>query len=546
MDAVNNNKPTPGFHISSFTTDQKHGRDASPQHGHVAMFHGDHDSEVWWFDQIVPFEFRRHLPGIDPFEDIQSSDASGEVKRSRARIFDEISACAELLIASQHRVFLFMFLVIGRRFRLLRWDRAGVLVTPSVDYFDNPAILHNYLSRLSHLKDDSLGFDPTATPVSPKDVDFLRMDRAALPDVTDVDHSERDLEDDEACGPVTFTYVRSLFRASLGSDWPRYRLEVPDGDQKRSFLVGKPAFRAGDVAGRGTRGYVALDCTSRRFVWLKDAWRLSYKVADREGEILERLNAANVNNVPTLVCHGDIANQTTITADWWERKSTISSIAPLPSATSFTASSTALTSSGSRGSNKRKRDDEPTDDALAIQPVRPTPHATGYSVGPLRQHTHYRIVVEEVCLPLKNFQYGQQLVSIVLDCMRGTSPATQFTMCRGSNSPLIAHQEATVNPDLRILHRDISGGNILICPKILRQRDGAKRSIMWTGILIDCELSKPVDTHDAASRATRAHRMVQCPKPSLGLVTDVLHPGDVPVHVSQPPLRLVKTRPDLR
>ncbi|KAI1788214.1 hypothetical protein LXA43DRAFT_894987 [Ganoderma leucocontextum] len=475
------------------------------------MFRGNQDGEAWWFNQIVPLEFRRHIPGIDPFEEIQSSAATGEVKRARAQIFKEIAASAELLFASQHRVFLFMFLVIGRRFRLLRWDRAGVLVTPSVDYFDNPAVLRNYLSRLSHLEDVSLGFDPTATRLLPSDVDSLRMDRTALPDVTDLDHSERVLDDDEGGGSVTFAFARSLFRASLASDWPRYRLQVQDGDHKRNFLVGKPAFRAGDITGRGTHGYVAFDCTSKRFVWLKDAWRLSYKVADREGDILAKLNAANISNVPTLVCHGDIADQTTITADWWERKSTLSSTAIMssPISSSFSSSSTSLTTSGSLGSKKRKREDEPTVNTLSMQPPESTPHATNRSVGPLRQHTHYRIVVEEVCLPLKNFQYGQQLVSIVLDCMR-------------------AHHEAAVNPGIRILHRDISGGNILICPKILRQRDSTKRSIMWTGILSDWELSKAVDVQEAASRATRAHRMGTYQFMSVNLLSDLSRPVQIP------------------
>ncbi|PIL27023.1 hypothetical protein GSI_10162 [Ganoderma sinense ZZ0214-1] len=510
MDAVNDKKLAPGFRISSFTHCAQTGNDGSPRRACFAMFRGYQDDGVRWFDQIIPFEFRQHLPGIDPFEDIQSSSLSSEVKRARARLLTEISACAELLFASQHRVSLLMFLVIGRRFRLLRLDRAGILVTPSVDYIDNPAILLNYLYRSSRLDNDSLGFDPSVTRVLPSDIDFLRMDRAALPDIADLDHSERDLKDEESCESITFAYVRSLFRATLASDWPRYRIRVPDGDQQRTFLVAKPAFRAGDFAGRGTRGYVALDCATCRFVWLKDAWRLSYKVADREGDILEKLNAANISNVPTLVCHGDIANQTTITADWWERKSRIPSTTPPSSTTSlsFTSSSTALNSSRSLGSKKRKRNDAHTDDTLVTQPVGLTPHATGCSAGPLREHTHYRVVVEEVCLHLKNFQYGQQLVSIVLDCMR-------------------AHYEAAVKPEIRILHRDISGGNILICPKILRQRDGKKRSIMWTGILSDWELSKPVDTHEAASRATRAHRMGTYQFMSVNLLSDLSRPVQI-------------------
>ena len=38
-----------------------------------------------------------------------------------------------------------------------------------------------------------------------------------------------------------------------------------------------------------------------------------------------------------------------------------------------------------------------------------------------------------------------------------------------------------------MLHRDISGGNILILPKV------TGRTIKWTGLLTDWEMSKPTD-----------------------------------------------------
>ena len=39
--------------------------------------------------------------------------------------------------------------------------------------------------------------------------------------------------------------------------------------------------------------------------------------------------------------------------------------------------------------------------------------------SPLRQHKHYRMVVEEVALPLTCFKNGKQLCSIVLDAIEG-------------------------------------------------------------------------------------------------------------------------------
>ena len=46
------------------------------------------------------------------------------------------------------------------------------------------------------------------------------------------------------------------------------------------------------------------------------------------------------------------------------------------------------------------------------------------------------------------------------------------------------------------MHRDVSAGNILICPVIIRESDGGW-SVYWRGILADWELAKHKDRHAA-------------------------------------------------
>ena len=306
-----------------------------------------------------------------------------------------------------------MFLVVGRRFRLLRWDRAGVIATPAIDYYEHPDVLCDILLRVSRLKEHELGFDSSAARLRPMDVDFLRMDVASLNDPADLSHAERKLEERETERPPVFEYVRSLFKTSLKGNWPRYRLEVPDGAKAREFLVAKPVFCADDLVGRGTRGYVALDCKTGRFVWLKDAWRASYAIIEAEGDILGRLYSAGIENIPTLICHGDIHDQATITGDFWERQQRPPSSPRPPSSLWSTPASCNTLPTSSEDSRKRKRVEEP--EAISVLPA----NATAKSDCPLRQHKHYRIVVQEVCMPLASFQYGRQLLSIVLDCLRG-------------------------------------------------------------------------------------------------------------------------------
>ena len=40
---------------------------------------------------------------------------------------------------------------------------------------------------------------------------------------------------------------------------------------------------------------------------------------------------------------------------------------------------------------------------------------------PIRIHKHYRMVLAEVCLPLKDFENGRQLVTVLHDVVNGQS-----------------------------------------------------------------------------------------------------------------------------
>ena len=369
-----------------------------------------------WADQSVPVEFRSHSWSIDPFEDVEFDEEGYIVERERRQAFDHIESIARHLFAVQHRIFLFMFHVIGRRVRLLRWDRAGVVTTPSIDYYELSTVFCDLFWRLSRLDDVALGLDPSATRLSPRNVDYLRMDAAAIPCDDDVDHNGGTLPDIQSHHTPVFEYVRSLFRSSLAEDWPRHKLVVPHITGMREYLVGKPVFISRVMFGRGTRGYVALDCTTDRFVWLKDTWRMSYLFEDREGDILERLNTAGIDNVPTLVSHGDVSDQVTVASDWSGRPR------PDPSC-ALTLSSTTSTPPESR---KRKRETESDGQRPDNIGRHQSSDTTLCSDGPLPQHQHYRIVVAEVCISLRQLKNSRQLVEVTRDCLRGESQKTTW------------------------------------------------------------------------------------------------------------------------
>ncbi|TFK83367.1 hypothetical protein K466DRAFT_602927, partial [Polyporus arcularius HHB13444] len=226
-----------------------------------------------------------------------------------------------------------------------------------------------------------------------------------------------------------------------------------------------PVFCAKGLIGRGTRGYVALDCTNGRFVWLKDAWRADYLLLEKEGDILAELREAKVPFVPTVVCHGDIREQTTLTSQVWEDKHPLPGPAPGPSHVSDQPRA-------SSSSSKRKWTDV-EDSGVHVPPPK---GLSGTDLPyredcPLRLHRHYRLVVEEVAKPLCEFETGKQLVSIIKDC-------------------IVAHYTAATIPEKPRLHRDVSGGNVLMYPQILSSK--GQYYMKWTGLLADWEMSKPI------------------------------------------------------
>ncbi|KAI0662207.1 hypothetical protein C8Q70DRAFT_963679 [Cubamyces menziesii] len=440
------------------------------------------DGTPHWTEQLVSVEFKRHGSENDPFDDKKVLDT--EVT-PRKKVRSQLASYAEMVFKLQPRTHLFMLIVIGRQFRVLRWDRSGVV-------------------RIGQASRGQLGLDPTATLIKPGSDEYKEMDALAKEVATDL-VAESDSIVAKGHENNMFAYVRRMFHDSLKGDCPRWKLAVPQDDgSMRYFLVGKPRFEAPGLVGRATQGYVAMDPLAKepkkKLVWLKDAWRTFYDLVESEGFVLHQLRAAGVPNIPTLLCHGDLPGQATVTPVIWDDNHKAARVnkdaatcvspacpddiptipTPVPPASSAEVAVPAAPTSGT----KRSRADD--DD----QQKMPPPPGVGGSKAdeseetcPLRRHVHYRIVVEEVALPLEEFEHGHHLVSVICDCIE-------------------AHEQAA---KLGILHRDISGGNILIYPRVDEGRNGDK-VVSMNGLLTDWELSKDIKSTGQPRRARQPER----------------------------------------
>ncbi|KAH9889454.1 hypothetical protein C8Q73DRAFT_838591 [Cubamyces lactineus] len=93
----------------------------------------------------------------------------------------------------------------------------------------------------------------------------------------------------------------------------------------------------------------------------------------------------------------------------------------------------------------------------------------------IKTNQHYRLVVNEVGKPIYEFSNGKQLVKLITECM-------------------FAHKEAY--DKAKVIHRDISAGNLLMVPVGKTTKGGT----IYRGLLTHWELSKRIDERNLKPR----------------------------------------------
>ncbi|KAI0645293.1 hypothetical protein C8Q79DRAFT_1104751 [Trametes meyenii] len=344
----------------------------------------------------------------DPFDD---TEPDGQVlSELRKETLGQILGYLQFIFDRQQRMFLFMVLILGSYARVVRVDRSGIFVTKRLNYLTDGEPLAEFFWRFARLSSTEQGQDPTAERIA-HDSSYANLLKAKVLSMN---------KDD---------YRRGLLEATLDKKWPWWLLSFKDQETKnvRKFVVGKPNFTSPGVAGRGTRGFIALDLEKPMDspVYLKDAWRVVHDDIEKEGNTLKRLNNVNASYVPTLEAHGDLDGQTTVSQDLWFKY---------------------------------------------------RPSISPHTPCPLKKHTHYRIVVQEVGKPLTEIASGYDLINALYCCIR-------------------AHSDAY---ELGIIHRDISVGNILLYPSKDIAVQGQPQ--VFDGMLTDWELSKDVNSKSPVGR----------------------------------------------
>ncbi|KZT27189.1 hypothetical protein NEOLEDRAFT_1240481 [Neolentinus lepideus HHB14362 ss-1] len=463
---------------------------------------------------FVEFKSNKMCTKADPFNDGKGKPLEADAE-DRESTRGQIIGYAIALFKQQQRTHAFSLLVLGEYVRFIRWDRAGAIFSRRLQYTQDPDMLARFLFRFSRLTPQQQGYDLTATPVLRNSYDYAIMQRGPREDV------------------YANSYQLLFWKQSLEGDWPLWKLKVGGctcaakalnvqqsvSDQSqhdfeaaeqssapRYFLVGKPRFTANGMSGRATRGYIALDPETRELCYLKDCWRVALPGIQKEGAVLAALKEACVENVPTLVCHGDVCPECSGNSDDTGNLQSPDNGEPDAESDEDTEDDdeeicdddethNQVADKDDEGPDDRRKDDmdntevlqddgemhlEDSEQDCERKYVSDKRHSTltdttwpkGAELkNPMKPYIHYRLVVAEVGMMLEEFANSRQLVSTLYDALR-------------------AHEGAYTRAG--IFHRDVSTGNILIY-----MAPGTEFS---QGLLNDWDLSKDVSSGGQEAR----------------------------------------------
>ncbi|KZV77363.1 hypothetical protein PENSPDRAFT_730648 [Peniophora sp. CONT] len=378
-----------------------------------------------------PFGYYAHEQGCT-LDSLESIDSRGQ-----------FAMYGHMMFENGHRVFGFGLVMMPKVARLLRFDRSGVVFSERFDWRTHYA-LPTFLHRYERMNRAERGWDTSVSRLSPTATETLLSNDAIR------------------------NMIEALPKQSIKPLTPvngtLFMFEVWDEEERslHTLIAGLPQTRTHTLTGRSTRGYIAYDVEEKSLVYMKDTFRVGLDTLRKESDIYRVLEKAKVPHLPGFLYGGDVP---AIRPDDLRR--------PAP------PSEEDATPSPDQDAPAPK----PTDPVHASWKTRPVPVQTTRTadfndaswfkkrenmVRDPEKLIQHRIVLKRIGRPLRDFESTRQLAVSMCDAVE-------------------AHAAAY---DAGVIHRDISGGNILIDEK-------------GHGMLIDWELSRFTNDMSPAHREFR-------------------------------------------
>ncbi|KAI0727012.1 hypothetical protein C8Q72DRAFT_887002 [Fomitopsis betulina] len=219
----------------------------------------------------------------------------------------QISRYAAKIMRRQFLAYCFTIFVCRNYAWLMRWDRAGLVISEPFDFLQQPQLLHAFFYRFACMTDVERGCDPTVKPATQDEIERMRAFKTFD---TDWHRAKFQASLEEGRIMKILVPAADIITAEeleAGKKKERTDTSVPK-PPPREFLVGKPHFMGNSPTGSGTKGFIAYDVTEDRLVFLKDCWRPQAETYHPEGEVYLHLHSHNVNFIATPVAAGDVVD----------------------------------------------------------------------------------------------------------------------------------------------------------------------------------------------------------------------------------------------
>ncbi|EED81544.1 predicted protein [Postia placenta Mad-698-R] len=221
----------------------------------------------------------------------------------------QISEYALHLMQSQPRQFCFMVVVAGCYARILRWDRAGAIVSEPFEFVKDSSTMVTFLYKYGTMTQEERGFDTSVVEAPRHDIDEMIVWKVGM-------------VEDGKLSP----YHTERFKDAMETKWPIYKVTIPrenlisaaelepkvdeacvpeDSSQSHSdipaedltLLIGKPLSMSNSPTGHSTIGYVAFDIRGKRLVFMRDSWPLDSPLRTTERTVYQDLWRNGVKNI---------------------------------------------------------------------------------------------------------------------------------------------------------------------------------------------------------------------------------------------------------
>ncbi|KAA1475533.1 hypothetical protein DENSPDRAFT_805921 [Dentipellis sp. KUC8613] len=342
----------------------------------------------------------------DPFDDkpnksdfpFESCTLAGKNTRG------QITAYAAAMLELQFRTFVFSIFIMGDFARLIRWDRSGAIVTRAFNYQDDPEPLAQFIWRYNFLSRAQRGFDESVKVIEITD------------NTTDLSEARKELRKyvPPKVDQNQEIFLLRMIPLSTSSEPLPLSGQAPSGPSippTRSFYAHDPRSTDGwdyyvtaphmsdrGPFGRMTRSLYVYDRVAKRVRHLKDTNRIISPKHTVEHEIINELGEKKVRHISTVHAAWDVATKgecyDTVTPTFCNNKSIDPQFAP-PEVGYFKAQ---------------------------------------------RVYRHYRLITNELGVPLWVFTNWKQVIRALIDAMEALDDAEKAGW----------------------RHRDVSVGNVMI------------------------------------------------------------------------------------